>query len=100
MKNSILTFALLLLGSAAYAQTDSIYFEAYEIQMTLQKDALASLEAPQAYTTCEEEDAAITIRLVDAKFSGGKHGTIERTWIATDACGNEKRTVQYLMLTD
>ena len=104
--NKLLTIAVLLLvGYAAQAQEKvaiekGISFPEYEMQISAKNIDLDQLTPPVAITDCETESTEITYTFKDVTFSGGKYGTLERTWLAIDACGNKATTVQYIALTD
>lgn len=101
MKSSVLIGISLLLASFASAQSESpITFEAYPVHLQVAVDEVDKLEAPSVSTSCELDEGQLTVRYEDKNFSGGKHGTIERTWIATDACGNEARSSQFISPKD
>lgn len=94
----IIAVSIFVLGlsSSVLAQDGGIKFKEYEYRTECNKDLLDELEMPVAITDCENQD--IKLDIVDRLFSGGEHGTIERTYIASDSCGNEAKTVQYILL--
>ncbi len=105
MKKLLAIAIILLVGSAAQAQEKvanekGISFPEYEMQISAKNVDLDQLAPPAAITDCETEEAEITYTFKDVTFSGGKYGTLERTWSAIDACGNKATTVQYIALTD
>lgn len=105
MKKILAIVVLLFVGYAAQAQEkvatkNSISFSEYEMQISAKKLDVDYLAPPQATTDCEIADDEITYTFKDVMFSGGKYGTLERTWMATDPCGNIVTAVQYIALTD
>jgi hypothetical protein len=105
MKKFLAIAVISLLSYSAQAQEkvsteDALSFASYEMQIKAKKADLAELAPPTAVSDCELEDAEINYTFTDVTFSGGKYGTLERTWIAEDACGNKAKTVQFIALTD
>jgi len=45
-------------------------------------------------------DSDVELTFVDILFSGSCYGTLERTWTATDNCGNSTSVVQFIFLRD
>ncbi|MFK7831642.1 MAG: Ig-like domain-containing protein, partial [Winogradskyella sp.] len=50
--------------------------------------------------TTTDACSTVTVTSDDLQFSGGCAGVIQRTYTATDACGNSRQFVQFLNLTD
>lgn len=86
-----------LLSFALYApQPAGITILDYDTQVMSAKDSIAFLFPPFATTDCEQDELEITY--IDATFSGGALGTVERQWLYTDSCGNEATAIQYISL--
>ncbi len=77
------------------SDTQAPVFEDHEAQLTILCDQLDSVTIPVT-DDCSEVEVSVE----DVTFSGSCYGTIERTFTATDACGNSSTTVIYLFLTD
>lgn len=67
------------------------------VEIKINCDEKSDLKAPKFTSTCEGE---LKISYDDRTFSGGCLGTIERTWTATDDCGNEFSYAQYIQQID
>jgi hypothetical protein len=50
--------------------------------------------------TASDECSEIEITYEDLFFSGGCLGTIQRTWIVTDGCGNTATALQFIIIQD
>jgi hypothetical protein len=59
-------------------------------------DDAGVLDTPLAEDNCSE----VVISYEDATVAGGCAGSIERTWIATDACGNFATATQMIFISD
>lgn len=85
----------------SYTQTITVYdvqlpvIGAFEIQISVACDAVDDLTIP-ATDNCSE----LIITHEDVVLSGGCYGTLERTWIVTDLCGNQVTALQYIALLD
>ena len=67
----------------------------YPLSIDAYCDELDELTIP--YTdNCSD----VTVTYSDIEFSGDCYGTLERTWTATDACGNSASSLQYIFLQD
>jgi len=55
---------------------------------------------PSTITATDNCDTDVTIDFNELLFSGGCVGILERTWIATDNCGNSVSFVQFVHLED
>ena len=59
-------------------------------------DDVPSAEDIETYDACGD----VTVEYSEILFSGGCEGTLERTWIITDECGNSNIHIQYINLLD
>ncbi len=104
MKKLLVVIVILISALAVQAQKkvseSGIGFAKYEMQIVSKKDAVNEIVPPSATTDCELEEGDIVFTYTDVNFSGGKYGTLERTWTATDGCGNTATTVQFIALRD
>lgn len=105
MKKFLILTMILMSGYSLQAQEKvavetGVQFAEYDMQISSQKGNVDAITPPLATTDCELEDPEIQFTFKDVTFSGGKHGTLERTWIATDACGNSATTIQYIALRE
>ena len=58
-------------------------------------------ESDDIYIQAEDNCTEVTITIVqDLLFSGNCYGTIERTYLVEDECGNAVTVIQYLFLED
>ncbi len=58
-------------------------------------------ESDEIYIQAEDNCTEVTISIVqDLLFSGNCYGTIERTYLVEDECGNSLTVIQYLFLED
>lgn len=97
MLKSLSVIVFIFFGVAMFAQEGGISIEDYPLKLEWKKTELENLSSPEAVTDCDEKE--IEWLYVDKQFSGGPEGTIERTWMAEDKCGNKTSTVQYIVLT-
>ncbi|NNC83766.1 MAG: T9SS type A sorting domain-containing protein, partial [Flavobacteriales bacterium] len=67
----------------------------YPITISVDCDQLDDLTIPVT-DNCSE----VTIDYIDIQFSGDCYGTLERTWIVSDACGNSESSLQYIFIED
>ncbi|NNE55124.1 MAG: hypothetical protein HKN32_03820, partial [Flavobacteriales bacterium] len=70
-------------------------FDEFPIQIWVECDELESV-----MVTATDDCSEVTITYEDLLFSGGCLGTLERTWIATDACGNQATALQFIAIQD
>ncbi|MFZ4785663.1 MAG: choice-of-anchor L domain-containing protein, partial [Flavobacteriales bacterium] len=90
-------------GNTTYAtqyitivDTTAPVFDAYSMQIYVECDQIESLELLTATDNCND----VTVTYTELHNSGGCLGVLERTYTATDACGNSTTTVQYITITD
>ncbi|NND93579.1 MAG: hypothetical protein HKN45_01870 [Flavobacteriales bacterium] len=89
------TFCCLL----AFTQNnEGIEISDHPMKVEWKQEELDSFPYPEAITDCENDN--IQWIYIDKKFSGGKEGIIERTWMAEDDCGNKASTIQFILLMD
>ena len=74
---------------------DDPVIDPFPIQIWVECDEVDDLTI-SASDACTE----IEITFEDVLFSGGCLGTIERTWIVTDACGNTTTALQFIIVQD
>lgn len=77
------------------ADTEAPIFSDYPYAITVQCDA-EDIPAP----TVTDECSLVEITFEDVLQSGGCYGTLVRTWIATDACGNSVSAEQIIYIDD
>lgn len=77
------------------AQQTALTVSKYEIKTRSQCGDV--IPAPVFKSTCAGD---IKVVETDRHFSGGCAGTIERTYTATDACGNSLEAIKYIHLED
>lgn len=77
----------------AYSQ---ITIANYIKQFSCEVDAISEIQVPEATSSCGE----VKMTFDDQIFSGGCLGTLVRTYTYTDACKNEAKAEQYILLTD
>ena len=59
-------------------------------------DDVPAAEDIETYDACGD----VTVEYSEILFSGGCEGTLQRTWIITDECGNSNIHIQYINLID
>ena len=77
--------------------TTAPVFDDYEQAITVDCGDLDTVEILTATDNCDEE---VEVEYEDVLQSGGCPGVIQRFYTATDDCGNETTTEQYITLTD
>lgn len=75
--------------------TTAPVFDAYEMQISKPCDNYQGV-----FVTATDACNEFNITYTDIVNSGGCQGNVMRTYTAKDACGNERRTVQYILLLD
>jgi hypothetical protein len=75
---------------------DAPVFGDYQVVIPVQCDEVDDL----TIDVSDNCDLDVEITYIDLLFSGNCLGTIERTWTATDACGNTAIAIQYIQLRD
>ncbi|MEN9348775.1 MAG: hypothetical protein ACOVOO_03315 [Flavobacteriales bacterium] len=93
MKKRLISAALLGLSLHGFAQIQVL---PYDTQVKCDVEQLSTLAYPKATSTCGEVATVFS----DLLFSGGCLGTIERSYVFTDACGNVSKAQVYISLTD
>jgi len=68
----------------------------YDVTVQVSCDMLDSFTIP-ATDNCDQD---LNFDYTDILFSGSCYGTIERTWIVSDDCGNSATSVQYIFIID
>ena len=68
----------------------------YDRQVKCDVDRLDQLSPPKAEGNCGD----IAVVFTDQQFSGGCLGTLERSYVFTDACGNISKAQVYISVTD
>ena len=76
--------------------TTAPVFSPFDVQVYVECTDIET-EIPTATDNCDLE---VTVTYVDVLNSGGCLGTIERTFTATDDCGNTATAVQYISIQD
>lgn len=88
---SILFATLFSLGLTA-----QISVEKYDIELKWDIDMLDEVPLPVATSSCGD----VKTEIKDTMFSGGCLGTLSRTYVFTDDCGNKATAEQYINLLD
>src|SRR5690606_7858657 len=81
-----------------YNDTEAPVFVNPPANITVDCASIPDADEVTAIDNCSDVD--VTIEVVDIDFSGGCAGVIQRTWTATDACGNTAVHEQYITLVD
>lgn len=68
----------------------------YPREISCQVDATGELEAPAASSACGE----VSVEVKEEIFSGGCLGTLVRTYLYSDGCGQKATAEQYVRLLD
>ncbi len=79
-----------------FSFSGQINIEDYPRQIDCQIDGTQDLPVPKAESKCGEVKTEVSENL----FSGGCLGTLVRTYIYTDGCGNTTSAEQYVSLKD
>src|SRR5690606_18141927 len=81
-----------------YNDTEAPVFVNPPANITVDCASIPDADEVTAIDNCSDVD--VTIAVEDIDFSGGCAGVIQRTWTATDACGNVATHEQYITLVD
>lgn len=90
------TALFILTISFGFVMNAQITVEDYEKEIKWDVEKITELEAVQASSTCGD----VKVETKDTMFSGGCIGTLVRTYIFTDDCGNKAEAEQYINLKD
>lgn len=96
MKHVFLPFCLLFAVSAQ-AQSDKITLSNFEKQVRVNVADLQDAVLYEAYSKCP---GRLKVEFTDKRFSGGCAGSIERSYVFSDECGNKLTESQYITLVD
>ncbi len=89
----IFSFSFILFGLCAFAQ---ISIEEYPRQVKVDVDRVDELKHVEAHSNCD----GLQVQMKEQMFSGGCLGTLVRTFVFTDECGNRAEAEQYISLQD
>jgi len=93
MKKLLTLIILLGVNSVCFSQ---IQILPYDQQVKCDVEQLDLLAPPKANSTCGD----VAVVFTDIQFSGGCLGTVERSYVFTDACGNVSKAQVYISITD
>ena len=71
-------------------------FEPFPIEVTVDCTEVSSYTI-EVTDNCDED---VTLTFEDVFFSGGCYGVLQRTWTATDDCGNQSMALQFIRQED
>jgi large repetitive protein len=77
--------------------TTAPVFGEFQSELEVECGGLEDIQAPSATDNCSE---IVVIDFTDELNSGGCPGVVERTWTATDECGNVGIAYQYISIVD
>lgn len=96
MKSRLFFYLPALLLFFAAEVDGQIRIAPYAFQVSLNMNDLATYTAPAAESDC----GVVTVSQTDLLFSGGCAGTLERSYLYTDACGASSKAQVYISLQD
>jgi hypothetical protein len=78
--------------------TTAPVFNEYTVYLAVECTEVESVPAPTATDNCS--DVVVVVLESEILNSGGCLGTLERHYVATDACGNSTEAIQYISILD
>jgi hypothetical protein len=88
---------IIFLFSAMDSMAQDQVIQAEDLIIQVSSDCSLDAPIPTFMSPCE---GIVEVKTVDKHFSGGCAGTVERTYMASDACGNTLNVMQYIKIDD